>query len=110
LGYFKKRSPYSVAITDTHCIVWQSLNREIFAELPEGKIVTAQLMLPIPVGIDLIDENRSVLAAMPGEIALAVAVDIQSPNHAPALDRFLPDTRVHGLAVPRNVTRKPNIY
>jgi hypothetical protein len=110
LRYFKKRSPDSVAIADTHCIVWQSLNREIFSELAEDKIAAAQLTFPIPVGFDLVDQNRSVLAAMPGEIALAVTVDIQPPNQAPALDRFLPDTRVHGLAVPRNVTRKSNIY
>jgi hypothetical protein len=31
-------------------------------------------------GINLMDQNRSVLAAMPGEIALAVTVDIQPPN------------------------------
>jgi len=110
LRYFKKRSPDSVAAADTHCIVCQSLNREIFAELPEGKIVAAQLTFPIPVGIDLVDQNRSVLAAMPGEVALAVTVNIQPPNQAPALDWFLPDTRMHGLAVPRNVTRKSDIY
>jgi hypothetical protein len=110
LRYFKERSPDSVAVADTHCIVRHSINREIFTELPEGKIVTAQLAFPIPVGIDLVNQNRSVLAAMPGEIALSVTVDIQPPNQAPALDRFLPDTRVHGLAVPRNVTRKSNIY
>lgn len=34
------------------------------------------------VGSDLIDQNRSVLAAMTGEIALAVTVDIQPPNQA----------------------------
>jgi hypothetical protein len=65
-------------------------NSEIFTGLLEGKIVTAYLTFPIPVGIDLVDQNRSMLAAMPGEIALAVAVDIQPPNQAPALDWFLP--------------------
>ena len=62
------------------------------------------------VGIDLIDQNRSVLAAMPGEIALAVTVDIQPPNQASVLDRIFPHARVHGLTAPRNVTRKSNIY
>jgi hypothetical protein len=44
------------------------------------KILAAQLMLPIPVGINLVDQNRPVLAAVPGKIALAVAVNIQTPD------------------------------
>ena len=62
------------------------------------------------VGVDLIDQNRSVLAAMRSEIALAVTVDIQPPNQASVLDRILPHARVHGLIGPGNVTRKSNIY
>lgn len=81
-----------------------------FAELPERKILTAQLTFPVPVGIDLIDQNCSVLAAMPGEIALGVTVDIQPPDQASALDRIFPHARVHGLIAPRNVARKSNIY
>jgi len=65
---------------------------------------------PSSYGLDLIDQNRSALAAMPGEIALAVTVDIQPPNQASVLDRILPHARVHGLTAPGNVTRKSNIY
>jgi hypothetical protein len=51
-----------------------------------------------------------VLAAMPGEIALAVTVDIQPPNQASVLDQVFPRARAHGLTAPRNFTRKSNIY
>jgi len=56
------------------------------------------------------DQNFSVFAAMPGEIALGVTVDFQPPNQASARDRVFPHARVHGLTAPRNVTRKSNIY
>jgi hypothetical protein len=78
--------------------------------LPERKILTAQLTFPVLVGIDLIHQNRSVLATMPDEIALAVTVDIQPPNQASVMERVFPRARVHGLSAPRNVTRKSNIY
>lgn len=54
--------------------------------------------------------KSSVFAAMPGEIALGVTVDIQPPNQTSALDRVFPHARVHGLTAPPNVTRKSNIY
>jgi hypothetical protein len=69
-----------IAVADPRLIVGQSLNRKIFAELPEPKIVAGQLTFAVLVGIHLMDQNRSVLAAMLGEIALAVTVDIQPPN------------------------------
>ena len=84
------------------------LNRKIFAELRERKILAAQLTFPVLVGIDLIDQNCSVLAAMPGEIALGVSVDVQPPDQAAALDRVFPHARVHGLTAPRNVAWKSN--
>jgi hypothetical protein len=101
LRYFKEHCADSIAVADTHFIVGQSLNRKIFAELPEREILTAQLTFPVLVGIDLIDQNCSVLAAMPGEIALGVTVDIQPPDQASALNRVFPHARVHGLTAPR---------
>jgi hypothetical protein len=39
------------------------------------------------IGVDLIDEDGSVLAAVRSQVPLSVAVDIESPYQAPALNR-----------------------
>jgi hypothetical protein len=51
-----------------------------------------------------------VLTAMAGEIALAVTVDVQPPNHtAPVRWRF-PQADEQFLAPPRDVSRKTDIH
>jgi hypothetical protein len=110
LCYFKQCTADSIAVAYAHLIVIQALNGKIFAELAEGEIVAAKMILPVPVGIDLIYQDRAVLAPMSGEIALAIALDVESPDKAAALNRIFPDARMHCLAVPRNVARKTNIH
>jgi hypothetical protein len=61
------------------------------------------------IGVFLIDEDGPVLAAMPGQIPLAVTIDIESPYHAPAFNRRLPDGGVDGLPSPRDVTRETHV-
>jgi hypothetical protein len=50
------------------------------------------------------------LASMPDQIPLGVAIDIEPPDHAPAADRLLPDTRVYRLSAPCNIARKADIH
>jgi len=68
------------------------------------------LLLPVPIGLHLVDKDGSVLTAMAGEVALAVTVDIEPPNLAAALHWFLPHARKHFLALPRNIARKTDIH
>jgi hypothetical protein len=49
------------------------------------------------------------LASVPGEISLSIALHIQATDCNPALDWLLPDRGVDFLAPPRDVTREPNI-
>jgi len=43
------------------------------------------------------------------EISLSVAVNIQPSDHAPAVNRLLPDRRMNRLPPPRDVAWKANI-
>jgi hypothetical protein len=49
------------------------------------------------------------LAAVTDEVTLTVPVEVEPARGAPPAYWLLPDGRVHGLAVPPDVTWKPNI-
>ena len=51
--------------------------------VPVGEVVAVELRFPVTIRIELIDHNRAMLAAMSGEVALAVAVDVETARHAP---------------------------
>src|SRR5262249_40192257 len=76
------------------------------SELPISETISPKLVLPIAIGVDLIDEDRAVLAAMSGQISLTVAVNVQPPHHAPALHGRLPNRGVNRLPPPRDVARQ----
>jgi hypothetical protein len=62
------------------------------------------------VGVDLIDEDGAVFTAMPGQVALPVAIDIEPPNHPRALDRVFPHAGVDGPALPGHILRHADIH
>src|SRR4051794_28842508 len=96
-------------VPDADFLIEKSFYCEIFAKLPEDKIVASKNALPVSVGFDLIDEDSALFSAVPGEIALAVAIDVQFAHEATAFDGILPDRCANGLAIPRDISRKPNI-
>jgi hypothetical protein len=98
-----------VAIANAHLLVGQAVDGKVFSELSIGEIVSTELALPIVIGVDLIDEDGSVLAAVPRQVPLSVAVDIESPYQAPALNRCFPNGGVDGLLSPREVTGQTHV-
>jgi hypothetical protein len=101
--------PDPVLVADANLGVGQPVDREILAKLPVNEIIAAKLSLPISVGLDLINEDRAMLAAMALQIALAVPVDVEPPCHSTALHRRFPDSGVDHLALPRDVARETDI-
>jgi hypothetical protein len=99
-----------VAVADADLRVREPLHGEVVAELPVGEIVAAENVLPEPVGLDLIDEHRAVDAAVPLQVALAVAVDVEPANHAAAVDGVLPDARVNDPSFPLDVPRHADVH
>jgi hypothetical protein len=47
---------------------------------------------------------------MPGQVALAVSVQIQPADPTAATDRILPDRGVHGATLPLDVARKSDVH
>ena len=98
-----------VAVADADLVVAESLDREVLAELSVDEVVSSKLAFPVPVRVDLVDEHRTLLAAVPGEIALTVAVDVEPAHPARAADGLLEDAREHGLPLPGHVLRHADV-
>src|SRR5580704_12535392 len=61
------------------------------------------------IGFDLINENSTMLAAVPGQIALTVTINVEPPHQTPAWNRRLPNCGVDGPSLPGNVAGEPDI-
>ena len=100
LGDLEERLADAVAVADADLVVGEPVDGEVLAELAVDEVVASELALPVPVGLDLVDEHRAMFAAVREPVGLVVAVDVDAANHPRALDRLLPDRRPHGLALP----------
>ena len=110
LGHFKYGVTNAVAIADADFVIEKSLNGEVFSELAEDEVLTSEKVFPVVIGIHLINKNGALLPAMTGEIALAVADNVELARHLPARNGTFPDRGADGLTVPRHVARKADIY
>jgi hypothetical protein len=64
----------AITVTYAHGIVGQPFDGEILTKLSVDEVGAFQLLLPVTVGFDLVDENSSLLASMAGKITLTVCV------------------------------------
>src|SRR5262245_34710133 len=110
LRYLVQGAADPISIADAHFIIGQSVNGEVLAELPVHEVGAFQLLLPIAVRFDLVDVNCALFPAVPGQVALTIAVDIQSANATAASHRILPDRSVHCAALPLDIPRKSDVY
>jgi hypothetical protein len=110
LRYLEQGAADPISIADAHFIIGQSFNGEVLAELPVDEVGPFQLLLPIAVRFDLVDIDRALFPAVSGQVALTIAVDIQSANATAARHGMLPDRGVHRATLPRDVARKSDVY
>jgi DNA-binding IclR family transcriptional regulator len=73
-------------------------------------IASLQLVLPVAVGLDLIDEDGALLASMSRKIALTVSIKIQTAHTATALDRILRDRGVDSATLPLDIARESDVH
>src|SRR5882672_7833328 len=99
-----------VAVADAHCVVGQSFDREVLAELSMDEVGPLQLLLPIAIRFDLIDEDGALLTPVPSQVALTVSVQIHPADPTAARHRILPDPGVHSATLPLDVTRKSDVH
>jgi hypothetical protein len=100
----------AVPVADADLLVGQAVDREVLAELAVAEVVGPEVLLPVPVGLDLVDQHGPLLAAVALRVALAVAVDVEPPDHRPARHRVLPYPRVDGLVLPGHVFRQADVH
>ena len=88
LGDLEQRAADLIAVADAHGIVGQSFDREVLAELSVDEVGPLQLLLPVAIRFDLVDEDGALLTPVPGQVALTVSVQIQpaDPTAASAPD------------------------
>jgi hypothetical protein len=110
LRYLEQGFTDPITISDTDIGVGHAIDREVLAELTIVEIVASQLLLPVSIGLDLIDEHCAMLATMSREIGLTVAVEVKLAYQPRARHGSLPDGRPHRLASPRDVTRQTDIH
>jgi hypothetical protein len=99
-----------ITVADTYDIVGQPFDCEILAKLSVDEISPVQLLLPIAIGFNLINEDGSVLTSMPGQVTLTVSLEIQAADATATAHRLLPDPGVYRAPLPRDVARKPNVH
>src|SRR5215469_5787281 len=100
----------SITVADTNGIVRQPLDREILAELSVDKVGSLQVLLPVAIRFDLVDEDGLLLTAVANQIALTVSFQIQPADPTAASHRSLPDRSVYSATLPRDITRKSDIH
>jgi hypothetical protein len=76
LGDLEQRAANLIPIADAHCIVRQSFDCEVLTELSVDEVRSFQLLLPIAVRFDLIDEDGALLTPVAGQVALTVSIEI----------------------------------
>ena len=98
-----------VTVADADLVVAEPFDGEVLAELSVDEVVACELAFPVPIGLDLIDEHRSLLAAVPGEIALTVAVDVELAHAAGTRDGVLEDAGEDRPPLPGHVLRHADV-
>ena len=77
LGDLEHRAADPVAVADAHGVVGQAFDGEVLAELSGHEAGPPKLLLPVAMRLELVDEDGALLAPMPGQVALAVAGQVQ---------------------------------
>ena len=109
MGYLEAGGADSVAVADADLVVTEAFDSEVLAELPVDEIVASELAFPVPIRVDLVDEHCTLLAAVPTEIALTVALDVELPDTARTLHRVLEHASEDGLALPGHILRHADV-
>src|SRR5689334_8662798 len=99
-----------VSVADADVMIGHAGYGEVLSEVAGHQVVAAKVVAPVVVRLGLVDHHRPLLAAVTGEIALAVSVDVEPAHHHGSVDRGLPDSGADRLTVPRHVFRHTDVH
>src|SRR5215470_1579485 len=77
LSDLEQRAADLVAVADARGIIRQSFDREVLAELTVDEVGPPELLFPMAIRVDLVDEDGALLAPVPRQIALTVSIEVQ---------------------------------
>ena len=100
----------AVPVADADFIVRQPVDGQVFPERPVAQVVAAEVLLPVTVGPGLVDQHGALLAAVAGQVALPVAVDVEAADHRRAVHRVFPHAGVDGLPLPGHVLGQADVH
>jgi hypothetical protein len=60
----------SPIVADADLVVAEPFDRGVLVELPVDEVVGLKLAFPVPIGVEPVDEDGTLLVAVPGEITL----------------------------------------
>jgi hypothetical protein len=106
----EQRGADAEAVADADLVVGQAGDGEVLAEAAADVQLAPQLLLPVAIGLGLLDEHRAVLAAVADPVRLVVAVDVEPVDVPPISDRLRPDRRAHLAAAPLDRARPPDVH
>jgi hypothetical protein len=111
---FEECASDPIPVADAHRISGQSFNCEILPELsarPQvAQVGPLQVLLPVTIRLGLVDKNGSLFTSVPGEVALAVSVEIQPGDPTAPVHWILPDRRAHGAPIPFDVAWETDVH
>ena len=110
LGHLEQRAADPISVADADDVVGQAFDREVLAELSGDEVGPLQLLFPVAIRLELVDEDGALLTAVSGQIALAVPVHIQPAHPTAPRHRVLPDPGVHRAPLPRDVAWEPHVH
>src|SRR5215469_5520080 len=110
LGDLEQRRADPILVADAHLVVGEPLDRKVLAELAVDEVPPVQLLLPVAIGSELVDEHGALLTAMAGNVTLPIALDIEPRHAATPVDRSLPDPRAYGPAPPKDVLWQSDVH
>ena len=108
LGHLQQRAANAVAIADAHLVVGKTIDGQVFAEVPILEVWPLEELFPVPVGVELIHHDGAIFSAVSPQVALPIAIEVETARHDPAGDRPLEDSGVYYFALPGDIAREPD--
>ena len=100
----------AVPVADAHLAVGHAGDGEVLAEMARSQVVAREERRPVVVGLGLIHHDGALFTAVPGKVALTVAVDIEPAHHDGPFHGLLPDAGAHRLVLPLHVFGHTDVH
>ena len=110
LGYLEERRADSEDIADVDIPLQHPLDGEVLTEMAELEPRLTELVFPVGMVLDRVDQHGPERAAVADEVGLPVAVDVESVDPYAPDDGLLEDAGSDGLALNGDLPGKRDVH